>query len=241
MLRARVGQLRDRGPVAFAREVASKLPRLFGEGSRDREERGREFDAKYGTDTCGIVQPWDSDIPDTFVGQAVHYATASMGVFAELLSKLDITHEAYTFVDLGCGKGRALLLASNLPFKQIIGVELSPQLHHMSLLNIRRFRSDSQRCTNIVSLCQNATEYAFPPENLVLYLFNPFGAEVLRSVVANLESTLRTVPRRVYVIYVKPVHKEVLEQFGLFSLLHSVQGNSIYVNNRFEGPRIAAC
>jgi len=241
MLRARVGQLRDRGSVAFAREAASKMSRLLGEESSHHDELGRLFDAEYGTDTCGILQPWDSDIPDSLVGQAVHYATANVDVFVELLSRLDITHADYTFVDLGCGKGRALLLASSFPFKQIIGVELSPQLHHTSLLNIRRFRSDSQRCMNIVSLCENATLYTFPPENTVLYLFNPFGADTLRSVVAHLDWSLRTVPRRVYVIYVKPVHRRVFDQSGLFSILNSVQGNLTYVNNRFEGPQIASC
>jgi hypothetical protein len=134
-------------------------------------------------------------------------------------------------VDLGCGKGRALLLASRFPFKQIIGVELSPQLHHTSLLNVGRFQSEWQRCTNIVSLCENATAFTFPPVNTVLYLFNPFGAGTLRSVVANLESSLRANPRRVYVIYVKPVHKEVFEETGIFSVHHSVHNNVIYMNN----------
>src|SRR5205823_1567789 len=117
---------------------------------------------------------------------------------------------------------------------KIIGVELSSELQQTCQLNISRFRADWQQCTNIVSLYQNATAFTFPADNTVLYLFNPFGRETLRAVVANLESSIRAVPRRVYVIYVKPVHKRVLEESGKFSLLRALRGSVIYVNGMPE-------
>jgi trans-aconitate methyltransferase len=183
------------------------------------------------------VQPWDLDIPDSLVGQAIQYGTAKMDAFTRLLASLDIQHELYSFLDLGCGKGRALLLASRFPFKKIIGVELSHELQQTCQVNISRFRSDWQQCTNIVSLYQNATEFTFPVENSVLYLFNPFGAETLSSVVANLEASIHLAPRRVYVIYVKPVHRRVFDN-GLWSLLSTIENSVIYVNDM---PAIDPC
>lgn len=234
MLKAKIGQVQDRGLLAVAGETAAKLKNIPGHRAAPCRKTPDDFDAKYGTDTSGIVQPWNLDIPDNTVGQAIQYGTVGAADFTKLLASLDIEHEQYSFIDLGSGKGRALLLASRFPFKQIIGVELSPQLQQTSWLNIRRFRADWQQCINIVSRCQNATGFTFPTENAVLYLFNPFGAETLRAVVANLESSLRAAPRRIYVIYVKPVHKRVFEESERFVLLRATQGNVIYVNDMPE-------
>lgn len=233
MLKARIGQVRDRGLPAVAREAMHRLARGRKEGSRE----GRcDFDSEFGTDTSGVIQPWELDIPEPLVRQAVQYGTASVDGFTELLTSLSINHQAYSFIDLGSGKGRALLLASRFPFKQIVGVELSSRLHQTSKANIERFQADWQRSRNLVSLCQNATEFQFPPHNTVLYLFNPFGAEILRDVVANLESSLRAVPRRVYILYVKPVHRRVLEESGTFSVHHAVHSDIVYGNNFPELP-----
>ena len=228
MLRAKAGQVRDRGFIPIVGEAVRR--RLRWPRAPLCREADDDFDAKYRTDTGGTVQPWDLDIPDSLVGQVVQYGTARVDAFTRLLASLDIQHELYSFIDLGCGKGRALLLASRFPFKGIIGVELSHELQQTCQLNISRFRSDWQQCTNIVSLCQNATEFTFPAENSVLYLFNPFGAETLCPVVANLEASLRRVPRRIYVVYVKPVHRRVFDN-GLWSLFSTIESNLIYVND----------
>jgi len=233
LLNARLGQVQDKGVIVSVREALAKFVRWGGEKGVAGLERKDEvaFDAAYGTDTRGIIQPWDLDIPDGCLGQAVQYDTASVDVVNTLLACLAIDYRDYTFVDLGSGKGRALLLASRFPFRQIIGVELSSELHQAASVNIRRFRAAWQRCSNILAICENATTFTFPPENTVLYLFNPFGAQTLRVVVAHLLLSLTSAPRRVYIIYVKPSHKGVLEQSGMFSLCHSIGDNVVYVND----------
>src|SRR5712671_3243440 len=122
MFRAKIGQVQDRGLLAVVGEAAMRrqLPWPRAPVCREADD---DFDAKYGTDTGGIVNPWDMDIPDSLVGQAIQYRTARVGAFTQLLESLDIRHELYSFIDFGCGKGRALLLASRFPFKEIIGVE----------------------------------------------------------------------------------------------------------------------
>jgi hypothetical protein len=109
MFKAKIAQVRDRGPVAVTLEIAPKL--MSRSGLRAAPSQAADaFDAEYGTDTRGIVQPWNLDIPDNLVGQANQYGTAGAGTFTELLASLDIEHEHYLFADLGSGKGRALLL-----------------------------------------------------------------------------------------------------------------------------------
>jgi hypothetical protein len=57
----------------------------------------------------------------------------------------------YTFVDMGSGKGRMLLLAAEYPFRQIQGVEFAVELHDQATANIHRYTSARRRCARIES------------------------------------------------------------------------------------------
>jgi hypothetical protein len=59
----------------------------------------------------------------------------------------------------------------------------------------------------------DALEYTYDDNKpLVLYLFDPFGREILEQVVAKLEASLREHPRTAYVVYVYPQYDDVLER-----------------------------
>jgi hypothetical protein len=62
----------------------------------------------------------------------------------------------------------------------------------------------------------NVVNYTYGKEPVVLFLFDPFGRETLRSVIANLEASLRTNPREVYVVYVYPQFEDVLQSSRVF-------------------------
>ena len=121
----------------------------------------------------------------------------------------------FVFIDLGSGKGRTLLMASDYPFRRIVGVELLPELHRAALENLRKYKSESQTCFALESICADATEFRFPDEPTVLFLFNPFPEAGLRRMIANLERSLRDHPRAVFVIYHNPVLGHMLENPGL--------------------------
>src|SRR5262249_30727923 len=89
-------------------------------------------------------------------------------------------------------------------------VELSAELHQIAEENVRRYGSADQRCRTISLLCMNAAEYAFGPEPLVLFLYNPFGESTIRHVLANLAASLRVRPREAYVIYMNPRFEALL-------------------------------
>jgi SAM-dependent methyltransferase len=129
------------------------------------------------------------------------------------LAGLDIAFEDYTFVDFGSGKGRALLLASEFPFKRILGLEFSPELHRTAEENIRRYNSATQKCRDIQSLNVDFADYALPPEASVLFFFHPCRIRVLSEVVAGIGLSLLSQPRPLYVAYVAPT----LEQQQLFA------------------------
>ena len=118
----------------------------------------------------------------------------------------------FTFVDLGSGKGRTLLMASDYPFRRIVGVELLVSLHQIAQENLRQYKSDTQRCFALESICADAAGFPLPDDPLVVYQFNPFPEPVLRQAVANLERSAREHPRAIYVLYHNPLLAHVLEE-----------------------------
>ncbi len=110
----------------------------------------------------------------------------------------------FSYVDLGSGKGRTLLIAAELPFRRVIGVELSRTLHQEACANIGRFRFWKQRCTAIESLQADAKDFIFPQDDLLVYLFNPFGRDTMARVLGNLQASLALHPRRLVVVLLWP-------------------------------------
>lgn len=138
---------------------------------------------------------------------------------------------AYTFLDLGSGKGRMLFVAAEQPFRRVIGVEFSPVLHAQATQNIAQFRSGSRRCKAIESVHADATEYDFPDGNLVLYLFNPFGAETMSRVLANLDRSFRQSPRHIVVLMLWPIHGDMVAQMDCMRKVQITRRHQIYETN----------
>lgn len=108
----------------------------------------------------------------------------------ETLNSIPLEPNVFVFTDMGSGKGRALLVASEFPVAKIVGVEISRELSAIAEQNVMRYRSISQPCTTFSLHCADATDYTFEAEPLVLFLSNPFGRETIRRVLANLEASL---------------------------------------------------
>ncbi len=119
----------------------------------------------------------------------------------------------FTFVDLGCGKGRALLLASRYPFRKILGVELDPSLAAVAQANLLAFRAPWQVCRSLAALHGDATAFDLPPTPILLYLYHPFLAPALKRVLRRLERSLRQHPRELWLVYINPEAAHVLRGF----------------------------
>ena len=135
----------------------------------------------------------------------------------------------YTFIDLGSGAGRVLFIAAEFPFQRVIGLELAAELHQLAQQNISRFRCRRKRCHDIVSIHTSAADYEFPNENLVIFLFNPFGPSVLRDVLKNLDESLRRNRRSVFLAVLYPEYKGVIDEGAArWKLLESTARHAIY-------------
>jgi SAM-dependent methyltransferase len=170
------------------------------------------FDLAHGTDTSGLI--WGENLPTGHRNDlwSTAYYGISPSLFTQLLGSLDLDWERFTFLDLGSGKGRALLLASRFPFRQIVGVELSPELSTIAAANVQSFSASWRQCLQIEPRQGDATAAAYPSGPLVLYLYNPFLAPVLKRCLRNLMRSLAKEPRELYLVYVNPAFERIVQK-----------------------------
>lgn len=195
--------------------------------------RCRFFDWKHGVDTCGITL-WQNDTTPH-----IQYAATHPKIVPEMLVPLDIDYRNYVFIDFGSGKGRVILLASEFPFKRVVGVESSEELHRIAAKNIKCYRAANQRCFDIESVNDDARFYKIPSEPAVLYFFNPFGQEVMSQVLQNIRESLDTHPRDIIIIYLSPRFSDLVMQLKGIQRLKQTRYYSVY---RFSpSARIMKC
>ena len=192
------------------RALAETVKALAPSSIRSRREDG-SFDREHGVDTAGILSLSHFETGSVNQAAGVRYQATGSNVLPRVLENLPIHHQDFVFVDLGSGKGRALLLASAFPFKRIVGVEFVRELHDIALDNIRAYKSPSQKCSDIISLCMDAARYEAPAKPTVFYLYHPFGEQVMAKVLANVRRSFEQAPRPVYFVYYNPVHADVLD------------------------------
>lgn len=132
---------------------------------------------------------------------AHQYFPSEPWLFEQIMQALPIRFEDFTFIDLGSGKGRALLMAAPYGFKKIIGVEFMPEWHKAAQQNISNHMAQYSQATAIESLCMDARDFDFPPGPLVIYLFNPFPEPVLASVLERLREAVKGKTEPVFVAY----------------------------------------
>jgi SAM-dependent methyltransferase len=139
----------------------------------------------------------------------------------------------FTFIDLGSGKGRVLLMASDYPFQKIIGVELMPELYRAAQKNIAGYSTDRQQCRQIETVCMDARDFQFPDGPLVVYLFNPFSESTFAQVLENLRRSVEAVPRTAYVAYRFTEFEELLAQSIWLEKIAGTKQWAVYGNRGF--------
>src|ERR1700691_6805558 len=118
------------------------------------------------------------------------YQPTDPALFREMMASLPIAFDTFTFVDLGSGMGRTLLMASEYPFRRIVGVELLRDLHLIAQDNLAHYKSESRRCFDLERIGGDGADFLFPAEPLVVYLFNPLAEPGLKRVMHKLERSL---------------------------------------------------
>jgi len=175
--------------------------------------QGFALDLRLGASTEGVVLN-DVGLASRYSDHH-YYEPVRASHFREVLSHVDLDPSASTFVDLGSGRGRALLLAASSGFDRVIGVELDEDLIRQAHLNIDRWRSRDRSASGgpeFVLLHQDAATVTFPYDPLLIFLCNPFGETTLRHVLDRLLESHASSPHPIWLCYVNPVCEHVVTE-----------------------------
>ncbi len=201
-LRWAIASLRTRGFVQTAKVAWSFFADL-------------SFDLKHGTETIRRVEMSSLDIHSANKVHATRYGATKERPFMELIKGLNIPSNS-VFVDIGCGKGKVLLMAAECGFKKIVGIDFSPELCRLAGTNIAAFEKKTPLNSLIEIVECDAALYRFRSDENVFFTFDPFNAAVLEQVLNNLRSSLVETPRKIWFIYHSPEHHETMEKARLF-------------------------
>jgi SAM-dependent methyltransferase len=178
--------------------------------------RPHPFDAAHGVDTSGLVPATECAPEPVLAAQISPYGGSQPSIVRAALAWLP-NHHHYTFVDLGCGKGRALVVASEFPFRRLIGVEIAPRLADVARVNAATIAARYPQRTPIEVEVGDATAVVAPAEHVVYFMYHPFGGALVRALVANIERQKENGLRHAFFVYYNPVHADVLDHSPRFS------------------------
>jgi SAM-dependent methyltransferase len=217
-------QREDTGTLKSLRRLLAIAYEFLRDSLPDRRRQRYgdiEYDWEHRVNTTGAALSWGTRLLGLLNSI---YQPIPPEQFREIMSALSAhlapgaNFSQFTFIDIGSGKGRALLLATGFRFARIVGVELLPELVAVARENISEFEGRGVQST-IEVICQDATRFPFPAEPSVVFLFNPLPQAVLRKLLGNLDLSLRRNPRPVYLVYANPIfEREIAEIKSLTSL-----------------------
>lgn len=180
------------------------------------------WEKRLGSDTGGWVT---IELEDGMLYEATPFL-----LLQDILSHLDLGPDD-VFVDLGCGKGRATCMAARSEAGRVVGVEQDEgflRVAHANLAAMSDVRAEVKFHHGL------AQDFSFDRATVV-FLFNPFGARTLEEVMKLLQQSLQRNPRRLRLIYVNPVHEQVLHDSAWLKNVHTWP-SSAYVEFVIEPP-----
>jgi SAM-dependent methyltransferase len=180
------------------------------------------FDRKFNVETRGTEVVEELSADETLARHARRYEAVTTEQMSVLMSKLPaLDFSQFTFVDLGSGKGRALFIAAEYPFKRIVGVEYGRELNDLAIRNIKTYHNPAQRCFNIESVCADASAYEFPSGSAICFMNNPFDEVLMQKLMDGLTEALKKAPRDFFIVYLYANHPGIVSRREQWELLHS--------------------
>ncbi len=166
-----------------------------------------DFDRQYGTDTAATRPIWQLDVSSKNARFGVRYQPSNESDIEAARDFIGQSPDRFTFIDLGSGKGRCLIIAARLGFRSVVGVEFARELSEIAQSNLKKVGFETA-----LALHMDATDYVFPPGPMLVYMYNPFRAEVMSKVIDNLRQRCSQRPGDdIYVVYLRPECRELLD------------------------------
>jgi SAM-dependent methyltransferase len=165
------------------------------------------WDFVHGTETLTRIPPQNLETDSSNKGQATMYGATRARPFMQLLNELNLSRDG-VFVDLGCGKGRVVLIAAQYGFKKVIGVDFSKPLCQIARNNVAAFGRRRKLKSDIHIVHADVVHYPIQSDDTTFFLYDPFSAKVLNQVLENIRQSLTSYPRNIWMIYNSPAYHD---------------------------------
>lgn len=208
--------------TGFRSQGVAKTFAMFYEALVDER-----FNLRHGYNVGGFFDPIQSDLSNPNKPFANYYQPVRYRPFFRLFRALDIPN-AGRFVDIGSGKGKALLLAAEIGFQDILGIELFEELNMTARQNIHRYLKNKNPPIKIEVRTEDAAKYRFAQNDTVIFLNDPFANEVMENLCANLMVSFEQFRRKIYLIYKN-------NNLRKMSALDKLKGHSSYRAYEYNG------
>ena len=170
------------------------------------------YDSKYSLDTYTWVEHDELLKEDEIAKHASSYMAVRVLPLRRLFEKLKLPVET-VFVDIGSGKGRILLVASEFGFMEVRGIEFSSNLCAIAEQNIANYTQKITTTTNFTVINTDASIFKFSGDESVFFLYNPFNEFILRKVIENISKSPDDKHKKVIIINAAPGKKQVFETY----------------------------
>ena len=188
---------RMRPIVAKARHAAARAVEM--PGLRYNRVEAWWYDMRNHVETRGKASMRDMGT----TGDAGEHGTGYQGVnarhFHKVFDSLAIPRDT-TFIDIGAGKGKVVLLAAKAGFRRVVGVDVVESLCDVARTNVATLGPLAARCEIVAC---DALQYGFTDEN-VFFLNNPFDADFLAAMLDRIDASLAARPRPAWLVYANP-------------------------------------
>ena len=130
-------------------------------------------------------------------------AHTQFGAFRMLMRRYVKPTPDDVFLDFGSGLGAAMLIAATFRLRKIIGVEFSADLNARAAGIIDRYKHRLST-KDFQFVTADARDYEVPAEVAIVYTYCPFVLDTLRTVLRNVELSLKRYPRRLRLVCCNP-------------------------------------
>ncbi|MFT3702860.1 MAG: class I SAM-dependent methyltransferase [Agriterribacter sp.] len=167
---------------------------------------------KYGLNTSNPIDLKHLTIENGDLSKASRYEGVNFFILEALLQKLKELTSKTCFTDLGCGKGRAMVVAAHYGYIKIRGIDFAKEVCEAATLNMQTIEAKFPAIEYEV-VCDNVLNYVIQPDESIFFMFNPFDNEIIHSFLEKIEGSLKQHSRTIYFLYVSPKHIETFFEF----------------------------
>ena len=176
---------------------------------------------KYGSNTFAPVELKNLTIVDGDVKKASRYEAVSFYMLEHLFTAFRKISNNTSIVDLGCGKGRVMMVAAHFGFTDITGIDFAREVCEEANANMMKQQGQFPGVSwNVIN--QNVEAYDVSSKDSVFFMFNPFDYSVLKNFLKKLDISCDQFPRPIYFLYASPQYDKLLLNNG-FAIVYQKQ------------------